>query len=124
MKDHQNHEILENITDLQLKEPVLNLLPQLDNDSKEAQYFFNWESLEFFSHAFKQLKLNKVICIGAPRLHEYLKIQGIHSILLDIDARLKSFNNPDEFCWYNMFNDFFFADEDQEKLEKFMVENR
>jgi hypothetical protein len=122
INSHEKHDVLANISDLHLSQPVLHLLSQLNDDKKEAQYFFNLESLDFFTSIFKQLKITKIICIGAPRLHEHLKFHKIKSILLDIDDRLRSFNEPEEFCKYNMFNNYFFED-DQEKLERFMLES-
>lgn len=76
--------------------------------------------MDFLYSIFDSLKLNKIICIGAPRLHDYIKSKNVkQSILLDIDKRFQSFNEPQDFCYYNMFNDYFF-DADKWKLEKFM----
>lgn len=59
---------------------------------------------------------SKVICIGAPRLHEYLKFHyanlAIESILLDLDKRFYTFFNQNDtmdYFHYNMFNNYFFA---------------
>lgn len=58
------------------------------------------------------LYFRKVICIGAPRLHEYLKNNTkIDSILLDFDKRFHQFYSKEEYCWYNMFNHHFFGGE-------------
>lgn len=61
---------------------------------------------------------SKIICIGAPRLHEYLKGQytSLHmkSILLDLDQRFYSFFNRNgcvDFFHYNMMNNYFFGGE-------------
>lgn len=59
---------------------------------------------------------SKVICIGAPRLHEHLKCSfdglSIHSILLDFDHRFRAFRSARatyrDYFHYNMFNNHFF----------------
>lgn len=63
-------------------------------------YFF----LNFFS---------KIICIGAPRLHEFLKSISVKSILLDFDDRFYTFYSSNEFYRYNMFNHYFFDGNDR-----------
>lgn len=122
--DHKNHDFVDEISDQLLKEPT-KLLNPLSVDKKEAQYFFSNDCLEFFGNTFKKLGLNKIICIGSPRLHEFLKNNyqklGIKSILLDLDKRFFSFYGPDEFCWYNMFNHWFFNC--SEPFNKFLKED-
>lgn len=53
----------------------------------------------------------KVICVGAPRLHEYLRFHrdrlDIASVLLDLDHRLEQFFGRDELFMFNMFNHHF-----------------
>lgn len=71
---------------------------------------------------------SKIICIGAPRLHEYLRFHydrlKIKSILLDFDQRYKQFYSPDEFLMYNMFNHYFFDGDNAElKFEQFLKVN-
>lgn len=83
-------------------------LPPKSYDKTEAQYFFSSETLTFFVGLFKQLKINKVLCIGAPAMHDALTSHGIKSFLLDIDSRLISFYPPNQFSLYNMFNHYFF----------------
>lgn len=121
--NHKNHDFVNEISDQLLKEPTKILNP-LSVDKKEAQYFFSDDCLEFFGNTFKKLGLNKIICIGSPRLHEFLKNNyqkfGIKSILLDLDKRFFSFYGPDEFCWYNMFNHWFFNS--SEPFKKFLKE--
>lgn len=123
-QDHKNHDFVNEISDQLLKEPTKILNP-LSVDKKEAQYFFSNDCLEFFGNTFKNLGLNKIICIGSPRLHEFLKNNyqelGIKSILLDLDKRFFSFYGPDEFCWYNMFNHWFFNSSDP--FMKFLKED-
>lgn len=56
---------------------------------------------------------SKIVCIGTPRLHEYLKCRSeslkIKSVLLDFDRRIDAFYDSSEFWQYNMFNHHFFA---------------
>lgn len=66
-----------------------------------------------------------MICIGAPRLHEYLKnafkTSGIQSILLDFDHRFHAFRSSQatrrDYFHYNMFNNHFF--DGQEAIAEF-----
>lgn len=58
---------------------------------------------------------SKIICVGAPRLHEYVRGRPelqIQSILLDFDSRFYSFYSHVEFTRFNMFNNHFFDDRD------------
>lgn len=106
---HQSHNIKTNIENNSLLYPTRILHP-LDVDKKEAQYFFTIETLQFFEKMLYSLKFKKVLCIGAPRLHEHLKNSkyGFKSYLLDFDNRFNTFNKSSEFSWYNMFNHHFF----------------
>lgn len=72
-----------------------------------------------------------MICIGAPRLHEYLQFNKpklhIESILLDLDTRFYSFFNRNgkcDFYHYNMFNNYFFAGDEAEKKFKQFLRNK
>lgn len=94
-------------------------LPPKSNDKKEAQYFFSSETLTFFVRMLRQLSINKVLCIGAPAMHDELLSHGIKSFLLDIDDRLVSFYPRSKFSLYNMFNHHFFnVNETQESGKK------
>jgi hypothetical protein len=117
----QNHEFhsYKKIDDMSLQQPSL-FLPQLDSDSSYAQYFFDNQSLEFFGHIFRELKLTKIICIGAPRLHDFVRSIGMDSILLDIDRRFEAFYRED-FMHFNMLNNFFFnGATDEERFTNFL----
>ncbi|XP_031619947.1 rRNA N6-adenosine-methyltransferase ZCCHC4 [Contarinia nasturtii] len=124
---HKHHTIQKSITNEQIQRPT-TFLRSLSNDKREAQYFFSDESLKCFGHIFKRLQINKIVCIGAPRLHEFLKYHKsklhIESILLDLDTRFYSFHNRDGLCdffHYNMFNNYFFGgDEVQMKFHQFL----
>jgi Probable N6-adenine methyltransferase len=113
---HESHDTVSGMSDEQLTQPSL-LLPQLDDDKLNAQYFFDDNTLDFICSIFESLRLTKIICLGAPRLHDYIRSKKpeIQSILLDIDDRFQVFNRPDDFIRYNMFNNFFFDGSDEEK---------
>lgn len=122
INSHKNHDIVNGISNDFLNEPSI-FLQQLNNDKINAQYFFDQKSLEFFCSTFESLKLNKIICLGAPRLHEYIKSNkpGFQSILMDIDDRFQAFNDSNEFIRYNMFNNHFFnGKSDKVKLINFL----
>lgn len=103
------------------KEPTRHLVP-LSFDGEEAQYFFTDTALSCFESIFTQLKITKVLCIGAPRLHEHLlQKTSIDSLLLDIDDRFHDFYSNRHFIHYNMFNHHFFrGNADQEMFEHFL----
>lgn len=120
LSSHESHNFIRGVSDSAFKEPSL-FLPQLDNDKLNAQYFFDDNSLDFICAVFEDLKLRKIICIGAPRLHDYImnKKPQLESILLDIDNRFEAFNSPKEFIRYNLLNNHF-LNEDEDKLLNFL----
>ncbi|XP_058838147.1 rRNA N6-adenosine-methyltransferase ZCCHC4 isoform X1 [Topomyia yanbarensis] len=108
LQDHKNHKTQNNLTEEVLREPTRFLAP-LSVDGSEAQYFFADSTLHCINGIFKQLKITKVVCLGAPRLHEYLLTRtNIDSLLLDIDNRFAWFYDKTCFLQYNMFNNYFF----------------
>lgn len=108
---HEDHNIVLNITDELLKNPSKFFLP-LDNTKKEAQYLFTDDCVNDIVNMIIKLNKNKVICIGTPRIFEKIReIEGFSTILLDFDVRFHQFFGPLEFCYYNMFNNYFFSDE-------------
>lgn len=123
---HKSHNILKGIKDEFLKEPSL-FLPQLDNDKLNAQYFFDDNSLEFIASILENLDISKIVCIGAPRLYDFIRSRKprFKSILLDIDNRFQAFNQPDNFIHYNMFNNHYFnGPDDESKLGKFLKDEQ
>ncbi|XP_070499638.1 rRNA N(6)-adenosine-methyltransferase ZCCHC4 [Chironomus tepperi] len=118
-KSHKSHQV-KKVSDDNLQNPSL-FLPQLNNDKVNAQYFFDNTTLGFIDSVLDSLQLDHVICIGAPRLHDYLRNKSSKkSLLLDIDKRFQPFY-PEEFCHYNMFNNYFFnGKKDEDKLEQFL----
>lgn len=114
---HKSHDVVRDVSDDQLAQPSL-FLPQLDDDKLNAQYFFDDNTLDFICSIFESLNLSKIVLLGAPRLHDYIrnKKPGLRSLLLDIDDRFQAFNLPDNFIRYNMFNNNFFDGTEHEKI--------
>ncbi|CAH1099304.1 unnamed protein product [Psylliodes chrysocephalus] len=124
-KHNFSHLVLKGLTVDDLERPS-EILPPLNDSKKEAQYHFSESSVEVIIRIFKQLRYQYVICVGTPRIHEYIKNKcpNLSSILLDIDKRFHNFFGPLEFCWYNMFNNHFFFDEAQDVFETYLQSNR
>lgn len=114
------------ISDEQLDNPT-RLLAPLSNDSREAQYFFADDTLRTIERWLLAASIERVVCIGAPRLHEYLRSQHdrlrIDSVLLDLDERLEAFYGRDEFYRFNMFNGWW-ADGEQrsDEFDRFLLD--
>ncbi|KAF7273449.1 hypothetical protein GWI33_013841 [Rhynchophorus ferrugineus] len=118
---HTSHSLVKNVSDYQLEHPS-EILKPLDNPKKEAQYLFSKQSTKSIVQFFKDLKYKNVICIGTPRIHEYISSEcnDITSILLDIDSRFHTFFGPLQFCWFNSFNNYFFFKEGQQVFNDFL----
>ncbi|XP_013108293.2 rRNA N6-adenosine-methyltransferase ZCCHC4 [Stomoxys calcitrans] len=122
LDSHVGHDVKHNLSKRLLKNPTI-FLPPLDNDKVQAQYFFDEKSLEFFENTLRDLKISKVICMGAPRLHAHLSNlwpNTIKSFLLDFDHRFYYFYNDQQFCWYNMCNNHFFDELQRQEFFKFL----
>lgn len=123
---HQGHETIKNITDKQLLEPSL-LFKTLENNKAEAQYFFSRNTVEFITALLKDIGFHRIVCIGTPKIHEYIvseEVPGLSSILLDIDCRYMQFFNGQQFCHYNMFNNYFFGGESsKQNFKDFLCKN-
>lgn len=69
------------------------LLEPLDNAKKEAQYLFSKKSTQDIVNMLLKLGAKQVLCIGTPRIHEYITechIDEMSSLLLDFDGRFVS----------------------------------
>lgn len=89
---HKDHEITENLTDYQMHHPT-ELLKSLENAKKEAQYLFSKKSTEDIINMLLKLGAKQILCIGAPRIHEYVNehhADKMSSLLLDFDGRFVS----------------------------------
>lgn len=89
---HAKHDLLENISDHLMSHPT-ELLKPLDDSKHEAQYFFSKKAVKDLIGILKSLGAKNVLCIGAPRIHEYIKNEesDMSSLLLDLDGRFVSF---------------------------------
>ncbi|XP_012261260.2 rRNA N6-adenosine-methyltransferase ZCCHC4 [Athalia rosae] len=122
---HKDHDINENLTDYQMSHPT-EILKPLENPKKEAQYLFSEKSTKDIIDMLLMLKAESILCIGAPRIHEYItnNLQDkMSSLLLDIDGRFHNFFGPLSFCWYNFFNHHFFNDGSKNVFKDFLMQN-
>ena len=79
---------------------------------KEAQFYFSEHSIKTIVENFSKNNFTRVLCIGTPKIHEKIResyADKIDSLLMDFDGRLSQFFGKNEFCYYNMFNHFFFG---------------
>lgn len=123
-KVHATHQILPNVTDKMLLHPSRILKP-MDNAKKEAQFFFSDSTTKFIASTLIKLQFKRILCIGAPRIHEFCRSseKECDSLLLDIDNRFLQFYDQGSFCHYNMFNHFFFdGDVSRQTYLNFMKE--
>ncbi|XP_067012061.2 rRNA N6-adenosine-methyltransferase ZCCHC4 [Anabrus simplex] len=110
VSQHAEHDVLTGITLHQLLHPS-ELLKPLETNTKEAQYLFSRKTTQTIIKAARNIGVKYFICIGTPRVHEFVNAvnrEDLHSLLLDIDKRFLSFSSPQEFCWFNSFNNHFF----------------
>ncbi|GJQ73514.1 hypothetical protein Trydic_g13868 [Trypoxylus dichotomus] len=109
---HTEHSLKCNISDYHLLRPS-QFLELLDNPKKEAQYMFSKVATDAIVNIIQERNVKNVLCIGAPRIHEYIlnKKPEMNSLLLDIDRRYHNFYSPLQFCWFNAFNNYFFLPE-------------
>lgn len=123
-ENHSHHEVKSPVDDEMMKKPS-ELFKLLDNNKTYAQYMFSKSSIQFTVNLLQKLDITHVLCVGAPRIHEAIqsKSQGIKSLLLDLDDRFQQIYRPEEFCRYNMFNHYFFNNDQSESVfTKFITE--
>ncbi|KAF7234375.1 hypothetical protein EG68_12298 [Paragonimus skrjabini miyazakii] len=95
-KRHASHQVSLGITDQLLKMPSFLLRPKTNSHS-HSQYFFSLDPLNHLYSIIHQLDIRFVICVGTPRLHEFVQLQrscrrqSMNSYLLDMDFRLQWF---------------------------------
>lgn len=90
--EHMDHEIIENLTDYQMRHPT-ELLKPLENAKKEAQYLFSKKSTKDITNILLKLGAKQILCIGTPKIHEYIiehHADKMSSLLLDFDGRFVS----------------------------------
>ncbi|XP_028621112.1 rRNA N6-adenosine-methyltransferase ZCCHC4 isoform X2 [Grammomys surdaster] len=112
-REHGGHQLTADISITQLGRPSQLLYP-LENKKTHAQYLFADRSCQFLAGLLATLGFRRVLCVGAPRLHEQIRLtapgekSNMRSLLLDIDFRYSQFYLEESFCRYNMFNHHFF----------------
>ncbi|XP_040274953.1 rRNA N6-adenosine-methyltransferase ZCCHC4 isoform X2 [Bufo bufo] len=129
-QEHSGHRVLGDVAISHLKTPS-QLLRPLENKRSNAQYLFSDRSCTFLLDTITSLGNTRVLCVGTPRLHEWIKSKSpenskpkVKSLLLDIDFRYSQFYGKEEFCHYNMFNHHFFGGEASQKIcQKFLQED-
>nr|CAX74303.1 exostoses (multiple) 2 [Schistosoma japonicum] len=125
---HEIHEYRKNLSNNLLAMPSFVLKPLKDSKA-HAQYFFSLDCLNRLYSIIQKLSTNYVICVGSPRLHDFIQLQCIHrgqlidSYLLDMDFRLSCFYRSHRFSQYNMVNGFFFSQKDEENFHHFIKDN-
>ncbi|XP_034940020.1 rRNA N6-adenosine-methyltransferase ZCCHC4 [Chelonus insularis] len=122
---HTNHELTFNLTDDQMMNPTTFLRP-LSDAKKEAQYLFSTKATVDIVDMILNQGIKHVLCIGAPRIHEFLTQhykEQVSSLLLDFDKRFHNFFGPLEYCWYNLFNNYFFKNESKQVFKDFLTQN-
>lgn len=69
---------------------------------------------------------SNILCIGTPSVHEAAQANPeFDSILLDYDKRHHLFHAPKKYIWYNMFNNYMFdGNEDEKTLKKFIKKSK
>ncbi|XP_052100305.1 rRNA N6-adenosine-methyltransferase ZCCHC4-like [Mytilus californianus] len=126
--DHSQHETKSSVDDDTIRSPS-RLFRPLDNNKTYAQYLFSESTIQFTINVLKKLKISKVLCVGAPRIHEAIqsdriKHSKLESLLLDLDYRYQQIYPPKKFCRYNMFNHYFFNDSTSEAVfSNFLTES-
>ncbi|CAJ0948228.1 unnamed protein product [Ranitomeya imitator] len=92
-QQHRGHHLLGDVSVSQMKRPS-QLLHPLENKKSNAQYLFTDRSCAFILDAVTGLGCNRVLCVGTPRLHEWIRLKSsedskpkVKSVLLDIDYR-------------------------------------
>lgn len=110
--DHKNHLLKPILKNIQLEQPR-NIIFPLTKNKGEAQFWFSDKTLNFILTNIKRLNPKKVLCIGAPTIHEHLVNSCYKSLLLDIDHRYHWFYDSDKYIWFNMFNFHFMGDKEK-----------
>lgn len=121
-KHHNNssHTLVRSVTDELLDQPT-KLFRSQSKDKVFAQYLFTKSTISFMMDTFKKQNITHVLCIGVPSIHETIQTQSdlkLCSLLMDLDYRYMQVYPPDKFCYYNMFNHYFFNNSDSERTFK------
>lgn len=89
---HTDCKTIQNLSEYDLRHPTKILTPKEDSKT-HAQYFFTDDTVKNIILLLKRLGTKRILCIGAPRIHEYIlnECKGeFQSMLLDIDIKYVS----------------------------------
>ncbi|VVD01125.1 unnamed protein product [Leptidea sinapis] len=113
-----DHRITTPLTEELLNSPS-SWLPPLENDSSEAQYIFSKKAVSTVLGILRNNNIKNLLCIGTPSVHEAAQLDpDFDSLLLDYDTRYHLFHPPNKYIWYNMFNNYLFDGNNDEKILK------
>ncbi|XP_065218540.1 rRNA N6-adenosine-methyltransferase ZCCHC4 isoform X2 [Planococcus citri] len=120
---HNKHKTEIALSDEVLSQPSMLFTPK-EESKEESQYYFSDTVVTTIVGFLRNLNVTSVICLGCPRLHEYiLRNNVMKSMLLDIDTRYVKFYNPDEFQPFNMFNSHAFDVNGWINIERFVTDS-
>lgn len=98
------------------------LFRPLTRNKANAQYLFDDNTMKFILSLARQHQHWNFLCIGTPRLHDFIQEQRkckknskFNSYLLDMDARYGEFYSAEHFSRFNMFNQHFWASDFEAK---------
>uniref|UniRef100_A0A8D8M5C0 Zinc finger CCHC domain-containing protein 4 n=1 Tax=Cacopsylla melanoneura TaxID=428564 RepID=A0A8D8M5C0_9HEMI len=109
---HESHDVVSGISNEMLQTPT-KILQQKSDSKKESQFHFTDDTTNTILDIISHNQRSHVICVGTPSVHEAIKSSNskAESILLDIDHRYYNFYSEEEFIWFNMYNGYFFQNE-------------
>ncbi|KAL5112404.1 rRNA N6-adenosine-methyltransferase ZCCHC4 [Taenia crassiceps] len=124
---HEHHRVTSGLSRSALTMPTYFLEP-LEESSEHAQYFFSVEWLKFMASTLRNLQIDNVLCVGTPRLFDFLTTcsrdtnepLSINRFLLDLDARMESFYPASLFARFNALNGYFFNLAGEDSCNRFM----
>ncbi|CAB3404133.1 unnamed protein product [Caenorhabditis bovis] len=97
------------------------LLPPLDVQNGESQFFFSQQSLDLITKSIQNSGVEGVLCIAAPRVFETIRVRYPETpvFLLDFDKRFAKFFPSRQYAQYSMLVDHFYDKKSEEKLLNF-----
>ncbi|XP_041979397.1 rRNA N6-adenosine-methyltransferase ZCCHC4 [Aricia agestis] len=124
-KHIKEHRVITPLTDEQLANPS-SFLPPIEDDQQQAQYIFSKKSVSTILGILRNNQIGNILCIGTPSVHEAAQAHpDFDSLLLDYDTRHHLFHTPSKYLWYNVFNNYLFnGNEDEKVLKKFIKSSR
>ncbi|CAI5443586.1 unnamed protein product [Caenorhabditis angaria] len=97
------------------------ILPPLDEQNGESQFFFSQESLDVIVSTIENSGVDGVLCLGAPRIFETVRAKNPtkNVFMLDYDKRFAKFYPSKQFAQYSMLVDHFYDKNSEEKIMEF-----